>query len=70
MTPCQGAGWVSPNLRVLLDSVDALLDRLSDDPRFWSDASTVGDSLWEQVRCTSKKAAALMATEPWNEQAH
>ena len=67
---CQGAGWVSPDLRVLLDSVDALLDRLSDDPRFWSDASIVGDPLWEQVRCTSKKAAALMATEPWNEQAH
>jgi hypothetical protein len=29
---CQSAGWVSPNLRVLLDAVDALLERLSDDP--------------------------------------
>ena len=66
----QSAGWVSPNLRVLLDSVDALLDRLSDDPRFWSDAAIVGDPLWAQVRCTSEKAAALMPSEPWNEQVH
>jgi hypothetical protein len=66
---CQSAGWVSADLRVLLDSVDALLDRLSDDPRFWSDASIVGDPLWDQVRCTSRKAAALMPSAPWNEQA-
>ena len=66
---CRSAGWVSPNLRVLLDSVDALLDRLSADPRFWSDASIVGDSLWDQVRCASKEAATLMPSDPWNEQA-
>jgi hypothetical protein len=69
MDHCQRAGWVSPNLRVVLDSVDVLLDHLSGDPRFWSDASIVGDPLWDQVRCTSKKAAALMLSDPWNEQA-
>jgi hypothetical protein len=66
---CQSAGWVSPGLLGLLESVDALLDRLSGDPRFWSDAAIVGDPLWVQVRCTSKKAAALMPSDPWNEQA-
>ena len=64
---CQSAGWVSPDLLVSLDSVDTLLDRLSRDPRCWSDASVVGDPLWDQVRSTSKKAVALMPIAPWND---
>jgi hypothetical protein len=34
---CEELGWISAELGMLLSWIDAFLDQLSDDPRFWSD---------------------------------
>jgi len=63
---CQDLGWITAELRGLLDALDGLLDRLSDDPRFWSDACIVSDPLWRHIRRVSQEAAALMPERPWD----
>jgi hypothetical protein len=62
---CEDLGWISAELRTLLDKIDTLLEQLSDDPRMWSDAVIISDPLWEQVRRTSQGALPLMPREPW-----
>jgi hypothetical protein len=61
---CEDLGWISAELRQLLYALDALLDRLSDDPRFGSDACIIGDPLWQEVRHVSQEASALMPDKP------
>ena len=66
---CEDLGWISAELRTLLDGMDTLLGELSDDPRLWSDGAIISDPLWEQVRRASREAVSLMPEEPWSSQA-
>ena len=65
---CEELGWVSVELRVLLDQIDALLDQLSDDHAAWSDEAINTHPFWQQVRAVAREAICLMPEEPWTSQ--
>jgi hypothetical protein len=65
---CADFGWISAELRALLDRIDDLLNQLSDDRAAWSDEAIITHPLWEQVRRVAREVVPLMPGEPWASQ--
>jgi hypothetical protein len=65
---CEALGWISPELRIRLDEMDQLLDRLSDDPSAWNDEAITSLPLWDETRDAARRCLPLMPAEPWTEE--